>query len=88
MRNLNFRILEFQSCSTRVEFEQYNSLVAQDDDKEIIVEYDYKYNYDLLTINHNFDEENKDSLCLCLGNFDKEGSNFSDNRACSYPNPT
>ena len=66
MRNLNFRILEFQSCSTRVEFEQYNSLVAQDDDKwvlikRIIVEYDYKYNYDLLTINHNFDEENKDS---------------------------
>ena len=49
MRNLNFRILEFQSCSTGVEFEQYNSLVAQDDEKwvfkEIIVEYDY--NYDL-----------------------------------------
>ena len=65
MRNLNFRILEFQSCSTRVEFEQYNSLVAQNDDKwvfeEIFVEYDYKCKYDLLTINHNFDEENKDS---------------------------
>ena len=63
MRNLNFRILEFQSCSTGVEFKQYNSLVAQDDDKwileEIIVEYDY--NYDLLTITHNFDEENKNS---------------------------
>ena len=65
MRNLNFRILEFQSCSTRVEFEQYNSLVAQNDDKlvleEIFVEYDYKYNYDLLTINHNLYEENIDS---------------------------
>ena len=48
MRNLNFRILEFQSCSTGVEFEQYYSLVAEDDDKGFskedvlcIIEYDF-----------------------------------------------
>ena len=33
-RNVNFRILEFQSCSTGVEFEQYYSLVAVDDDDD------------------------------------------------------
>ena len=33
-RNVNFRILEFQSCSTGVEFEQYYSLVADDDDDD------------------------------------------------------
>ena len=54
MRNLNFRILEFQSCSRGVEFKQYNSLLTQDDDKwileEIIVEYDF--DYDLSSVDH------------------------------------
>ena len=71
MRNLNFRILEFQSCSTGVEFEQYYSLVAEDDDKgfseEDIGEYDVdgapKHGSPSVYFTLDFDIRNQIVLC-------------------------